>query len=718
MTQGIDRPDARLKPRHLQLISDRMTALQSHNEPQPGAGVETDAPAPNMPKRGNEHLDATPDATKRAREGEVQLVNENGVHNAAFQNLANGRTLAPITADNYLRRTQESIANNEPPSFVVSMIVRAGELDQLGDVVNGVMANTSNMNGRVAFVLGVNASTQQEIDAAIDAATPVVNGQAVPIALVSVPHGPKGFKFGDTRNATLDSDAHEFAVTALAANGTHPYVSVMDFDAGDRRTRQGGHVFDHVTQLLDGRVGDDVVEPSRPLMIGGGYRVTATPQQLHDDVLARINSDTKTTDAQKQAYREKLSEPGFHERFEHVINADMHARRNQQAIHPLLPYTPEPNLFVDGLVPLADPSVRFGEGQAEFGQLGQSLNRFYARELAELHTPEDAADVAEATERAKVDVQNNRHPVRGQAFTTDFVAGDTGTDLSRIAYGLIKDGKLPQSHTALPNVSERFFDGKSSKAGTKFAEERERLSTGAHAVVEPFLPPANGQTTTTWAPPKKMETQLGAPAKNRLNPAVSAPMPAPFTGQQAGVQKDQKVVAAHGLVASDHVNHTLRQLRYLNEDVLVRHPAPPTSPTGLYAAVGQVRGVDPATLRQQVVSLAATHQAVTRAVADFTVNRPMHQGHLYGALVENIDWHMQADATENAGAGNARDLVGHLIATQQGVNVRIHQPNGNPVLLRPMGPPFEETVDVEMVLDGRQVTYRPLPGLQQDVEMH
>ncbi|MFC3897248.1 glycosyltransferase [Lentzea rhizosphaerae] len=721
MTQGIDRPDARLKPRHLQLVNDRMTALQSHNRPQSGPDVQPkDVPAPNMPKRDATHMDVDPEAdpTKRAREAEVQLVNENGVHNAAFQNLANGRTLAPITADNYLRRTQESIANNEPPSFVVSMIVRAGELDQLGNVVNGVMANTNNMDGRVAFVLGVNASTQQEIDAAIAAATPVVNGQAVPIALVSVPHGPKGFKFGDTRNATLDSDAHEFAVTALAANGTHPYVSVMDFDAGDRRTRQGGHVFDHVAQLVDGRVGDDVVEPSRPLMIGGGYRVTATPQQLHADVLARINSDTKTTDAQKQAYREKLSEPGFHERFEHVINADMHARRNQQAIHPLLPYTPEPNLFVDGLVPLADPAVRFGEGQAEFGQLGQSLNRFYARELAKLHTPEDPADMEEATERARVDVQNNRHPVRGQAFTTDFVAGDTGTDLSRIAYGLIKDGKLPQSHTALPNVSERFFDGKSSKAGTKFADERERLSTGAHAVVEPFLPPANGQTTTTWAPPKKMETQLGAPAKNRLNPAVSAPLPAPFTGQQAGIQKDQKVVAAHGLVASDHVNHTLRQLRYLNEDVLVRQPAPPTSPTGLYAAVGQVRGVDPATLRQQVVSLAATHQAVMRAVADFTVTRPMHQGHLYGALVENIDWHMQPDGAENSGAGNARDLVGHLIATQLSVNVRIHQPGSNPILLRPMGPPFEETIDVEMVLDGRQVTYRPLPGLQQDVEMH
>jgi hypothetical protein len=754
MTQGIDRADAQLKPRHLQLVEDRMKALASHNEPKPVVDNRSELPAPNMPKRGNEHLDAhaAGDAVKRTREdlaelsiednadgqadsdvemsgqeaesaGPVELVNENGVHNAAFENLANGRTLTPITAANYLDRTRQSIANNEPPAFVVSMIVRAGELDQLDSVINGVMANASNMNGRVAFVLGVNAATQADIDTAIAAAAPVVNGHAEPIALVSVPHGPKGFKFGETRNSTLDSNAHEFAVTALAANGTHPYVSVMDFDAGDRRTRQGGHVFDHVTQLMDAHEvgpadGPDVPAPLRPLMVGGGYRVTVTPQQLQNDVLTRIDNDTKTNDAQKQAYRAKLAEQGFTERFEHAINADMHARRNQQGIHPLLPYTPEPNLFIDGLVPLADPAVRFGEGQAEFGQLGQSLNRFYARELAKLHTPADPALMAEATEQARVDVQNNRHPVRGQAFTTDFVAGDTGTDLSRIAYGLIKDGKLPQSHTALPNVSERFFDGKSSKAGTKFADERERLATGPHATVEPFRTPAPGTTTGTWNPPKKMTTQLGAPAKNKLNPAVSAPLPAPFNDQQAGIQKDQKVVAAHGLVASDHVSNTQRQLRFLNEDVLVRQPVPPVSNNGLYAAIAQARGLDPAALRGQVINLAATHQAVTRAVADWTVSRPMHQGHMNGALVENANWHMQADGNENAGAGNARDLVAHLIATQLSVNVRIHQGGAGPVLIRPMGPPFEETVDLDLVMDGRQVTYRPRPGLQPDVPMH
>jgi hypothetical protein len=201
---------------------------------------------------------------------------------------------------------------------------------------------------------------------------------------------------------------------------------------------------------------------------------------------------------------------------------------------------------------------------------------------------------------------------------------------------------------------------------------------------------------------------------------VSAPLPAPFHDQQAGVQKDQKVVAAHGIVASDHLNATLRQLRHLNTDVLRGQNPPPTTDNGLYAAVGAATGVPPAALRLQAVELAAKSPAVAQAVADFTVSRPMHTGHMVGALVENLNWQMQPDAKENNGAGNARDLVGHLIATQQRVNVRIHQPGSTPVLLRPMGDAVSETVEIEMVMNGRQVTYRPYrgpQGLHQDEPM-
>ncbi|MET8762365.1 hypothetical protein [Lentzea sp. NPDC004782] len=202
------------------------------------------------------------------------------------------------------------------------------------------------------------------------------------------------------------------------------------------------------------------------------------------------------------------------------------------------------------------------------------------------------------------------------------------------------------------------------------------------------------------------------------NPSHStAPTTPPRQDQQANVQQ---AVAAHGIVASDHLNATLRQLRHLNTDVLRGQNPPPTTDNGLYAAVGAVKGVHPAALRLHAVELAAKSPAVAQAVADFTVSRPMHTGHMAGALVENLNWQMQPDAKENNGAGNARDLVGHLIATQQGVNVRIHQPGGTPVLLRPMGDAVSETVEIEMVMNGRQVTYRPYrgpQGLHQDEPM-
>jgi hypothetical protein len=168
------------------------------------------------------------------------------------------------------------------------------------------------------------------------------------------------------------------------------------------------------------------------------------------------------------------------------------------------------------------------------------------------------------------------------------------------------------------------------------------------------------------------------------------------------------VVAAHGLVASDHVSDTQRQLRYLAGDVLARPTAPPATPNGLYAAVAHIVHTDAATLRRQVVNTAAGDQNVVRAAADFTVSRPMHRGHLYGALVENLNWSMRPDANENTGAGNARDLLGHLIASQLGLNVVIHQgPGSQPVVLAPMGGLSRGAVEVDLVMVNGEVTYRP-----------
>ncbi|XVV03121.1 hypothetical protein ACQPW3_38225 [Actinosynnema sp. CA-248983] len=722
MTAGIDAADTALKPRNAWLIESRMKALESFDPPTAEPWSDT-APPPNAPTKRTvdamEIDDVPGEQSNKRQEREdddgpsdvdedvemtdddsVTLDNAGGIQNTAFENLAQGRALTPITPGDYLDRTRRSIEHNEPPAFVVNMIVRAGELDQLDTVIAGVMANTPpDLHGRVAFVLGVNAPTRAEIDTALAQVAATVQARPEPIALVNLPHPNRGFAFGETRNRTMDSNAHRFAVHALAANGTHPYVSVMDFDASDRRTPSGQHVFSHVTTLMDATDVDDNPEPLRPLLVGGGYRVT-DPRQLVQDTLARINADQTLHPDTRQSYVDTVTDPDFVARFEQQVAADMHARRNQSGIHPLLPYTPEPNLFVDALVPLVDGTVRFGPDGAEFGGLGRSLNRFHATELAAVHEPDLTHDnPADVRERVNVDAQNNRHPVRGQAFTTDFVDGATGTDLSRLAYGQLKDGKLPQSHTALPNVTERFVANKKAKEGTRFANQRTEAAAGR--VPEPFPVPPPGQTSTTWNPSRTTQTQLGAPKKNALNPAVSTPVPAPFQGVTAGIQPEHKVVSAHGLVTSDHVSEARRHLRFIAGDLLPT--APPPTADGLYAAVGQAAGVDPVTLRHGVVTMASSDEAA-QTVAEFTVARPMRRGHLYGALVEHLNWSFR-DPDENARAGNARDLTARLIATRLGVNVVIHQ-GGAPTVLHPLNGPAQHSVEIELVVVNGVATYR------------
>ncbi|SDO71642.1 hypothetical protein [Lentzea jiangxiensis] len=166
----------------------------------------------------------------------------------------------------------------------------------------------------------------------------------------------------------------------------------------------------------------------------------------------------------------------------------------------------------------------------------------------------------------------------------------------------------------------------------------------------------------------------------------------------------------------EHVSSTRRHLRHLAFDVLNRPAPPPVTPDGLYAAVGEVVRQDPAALRAQVLNHAATTAAVSQATADFTAARPVHTGHLTGALVENANWRMHADANENAGAANARDLLGHLIATRLGTTLVVHQGTGAaPLVLAPMGDHAGVPVEVDVVVADGRVTYRPHQPLQRGV---
>ncbi|MBY8853076.1 hypothetical protein K7G98_34535, partial [Saccharothrix sp. MB29] len=155
----------------------------------------------------------------------------------------------------------------------------------------------------------------------------------------------------------------------------------------------------------------------------------------------------------------------------------MDARVEQAKTSPMLPYTPEPNLFFDGVAPMVDPTVRFGDGGAEFSMLGRSLNNFFANELGTIYdrkiadieanagtgtnadvdvdvdmdadvAADTAADVADQKDvqlsQLAVDAQNYSHPIRTQAFISDFKGGAVETDLTRIAATYVQSGSLPQ----------------------------------------------------------------------------------------------------------------------------------------------------------------------------------------------------------------------------------------------------------------------------------
>lgn len=98
---------------------------------------------------------------------------------------------------------------------------------------------------------------------------------------------------------------------------------------------------------------------------------------------------------------------------------------------------------------------------------------------------------------------------------------------------------------------------------------------------------------------------------------------------------------------------------------------------------------------------AANDPNVAKVATDFAAGRPMLPGHLNGALVENLNWSLRPGENENTSAGNARDLLGHLVASHLGVNVVIHQ-GGPPVVLAPLGGRSPSSVEVDLVVvDGQ-----------------
>ena len=128
--------------------------------------------------------------------------------------------------------------------------------------------------------------------------------------------------------------------------------------------------------------------------------------------------------------RTRAEQDAFVRDFTTAVDEDMRSRDRQAAVHPMLPYSPEPNLFVDGLLTLGRPEIRFGVAGAEFLLLAERLHQAYGEELAVAHGVASPADLPTdiLTTDVQVDSQNNRHPDRDLAFMTDFVGAAPPTD--------------------------------------------------------------------------------------------------------------------------------------------------------------------------------------------------------------------------------------------------------------------------------------------------
>ncbi|MER7011912.1 DnaJ domain-containing protein [Saccharopolyspora sp. NPDC000359] len=455
-------------------------------------------------------------ATDQAAQQSVDI--GDATANRAFHDLlrksAGGRFSREFGAD-YLQSLDQSITDRRELSFVVNSVLPHGDVGRIREVVESVREGARGLEGRVAFVFGVNGlkGSDEEVQRAIESVAAEIEDLQTPIALVPVV--PNGFKsvdsppYGTLRNDTMGSQANRAVVAAMTDLGTHPYLSFQDFDTGSRRvgSSSGQHIFNHLEDRLNGTA-DIGAGPIRPLMFSGGYR-HASGDQLFDDVLNRLENQKRRLQdrlgtEQKPKAREALerdlkrTEEGLdrlrsedtdfaalQREFEEQVAADMATRGRLSGNHPLHAYSPEPNLYVDGTVLLkrglvigpGDREFGFGKDGAEFLNLGTSLQRENAKEFGEHYdklikqAPKSSTGLRDERgrrPRTKDELREDaraqapeRHPVRGVPFLTDFTGATIETDLTRVAMSWAVDAqstyKLPQNHIDPDRLRGRTF---------------------------------------------------------------------------------------------------------------------------------------------------------------------------------------------------------------------------------------------------------------------
>lgn len=442
--------------------------------------------------------------------------------NRAFTDLAAPDSLRDLTEDDYLAWVGQSLPDESTTdaapyrvSYVVNAIVSESELrehpERLQEFLNAVTEGLDGFGGRVAVVVGVNARVVGDTSTTGRRSAPSPSQRratydsigatirrvaertafARPLALVPMVMNwskDKSFPYGTARNNVLDSDANRHLVRSMMGRRMHPYIAFMDFDTyphvvstRDGSTPRDEHVFTWFESRLE--TGEDS-QPLRPLMMSGGYRL---PRADEVEATARLKALTETRYAalmEEKKDKGKRAAPSFEQILASVrreIAHDMRVRTRLRGLHPLLPYSPEPNLFVDAAATLLTGTddrhqLRFGPGGAEFHALSQTLNRINAWELKQdLPLPEPPAPLSDPVlalrrrwaHRQQLEAQHTRRriaaenqvlPRRGTAFVVEFERAAVLTDLSRLVAGRWATGALPQDHVGLTNPYQRMFN--------------------------------------------------------------------------------------------------------------------------------------------------------------------------------------------------------------------------------------------------------------------
>jgi len=368
------------------------------------------------------------------------------------------------------------------PAYVINTILPYWELGRLSEVIDAMVEGLdTDYLERVAIVFGVNAPEADKVKllTAVALAGPELAAQRVEVRLVHMTFKGKKFPYGTMRNTLMNSPETCDLVRRFLSQGWAPYLSFQDFDTGSRHLETGLHIFKGLDRLLAEDKEGDVI---RPLMIAGGYR----PQSRD-----RLNAMTAAR------YPDKVI-PALHllkmDSFEASIEADMSTRKRYASLDPMLPYAPEPNLFIDASL-LFNDGVRpaFSQYGAEYEGLSSSLSACNKAELEAHYGPlfeaagEGAISVSrsarynslhlpigreEIAGRLELESQTNRHPWRGIAFLLDF-SMTVETDLSRLAYSYLtsRNGVMAQQHN-LTYLVTRLFQTRGDKKGVRLSEIR------------------------------------------------------------------------------------------------------------------------------------------------------------------------------------------------------------------------------------------------------